>query len=138
MDRAEEKMMEAYSKQEEIYTDILELVKKQKELLGDHSDRDTARIVYLCEEVEQHLEEIEDIEERIVQEKRECLDTEDDLPPTLENMLGRIAQKIEDTHRLQEEVQTKLAERVGPMSNEAPASDNPAVARRAQKMYSAT
>jgi hypothetical protein len=138
MDRAEEKMMEAYSKQERIYADILELVKKQKKLLGEPSNRETARIVYLCEEVEQHLEKIEDIETRIEQEKRECLDSEDDLPQTLEEVLGRIAEKIEDTRRLQAEVQNKLAERVGGMSNEVAASDNPAARRRAQKMYSAT
>lgn len=138
MTEAEEKMMDAYSEQERIYTNILDLVKQQKKLLSEQSGRQTARIVYLCEEVEEHLEEIEDIESQIAREKRECLEGTDDLPPTLEEMLGRIADKIEDTRELQAEVQTKLAERVGCMSNEASPSENPAAARRAQKMYSAT
>jgi hypothetical protein len=138
MTGAEEKMVQAYSQQEEIYSDILGLVQKQKELLNEQSVSETARIVYLCKEVEAHLEKIENIESQIATEKRECLSGDAEISSTLKEVLGRIADKIGDTRRIQKEVQMKLAKRVGYMADGAAEDAKPAKARRAQKMYNAT
>lgn len=142
MKKAEQRLLEAYGEQEQIYAVILELVKEQKELLDGDTEPECSELVRLCAEVEDHLDSISTIESEIAVEKRQWLHAETTLPPALEAVLGRIEDLIERTRDLQEEVQAHMA-RIYRLGSDAalcdqPEPDVPLGTSRAVQAYSAS
>jgi hypothetical protein len=105
----EQTVLDAYNRQEEIYASILELVKRQLDLFQGDTEPESADLVQLCAEVEGHLDRIARIESEIESEKAHYLESDRELPPALVRILSRIEQMINETKKLQREVQLRFS-----------------------------
>jgi hypothetical protein len=139
MNSVERTLVDAYRREEVIYNSILEMVKKQKELLSNQSSGPMAPLLDICADIEEELSKISSIESEIEEEKREWMESHDELPSFLEEVLDRIQETIDETRALQEQMSTTLAEQrqMNPNSGGQGqhAGDVPG-ARKAQNAYS--
>jgi len=101
-----QQLAEAYRKEQEVYFQISDLVKQQREVMEIAPD--PGAVLQLCNQVEDLMKEISVIEEAIEPAKRRWQETRHSLDVELDSVLAGIQALIEETARTQIEVQEKV------------------------------
>ncbi|MGD2174163.1 MAG: hypothetical protein PVJ27_02080 [Candidatus Brocadiaceae bacterium] len=130
-----DQLAHAYSREEELYEQVLDLVNEQHRAMD--ADEGPAAVLDLCRRVEGVMAEIEQIERAIEPAKRAWEETRQDPDGKLDAILGSVEQCIDRITRRQQSVQEKLLKYLQAnreSTDEARASIN---ARKADKLYRA-